>query len=220
MAISIEPAELLARRWADHTERAVKKFLFTDSTHQQISLALACIPMGAYTLTKRAGRALSLTLPGDLCELLGVQAGDRVVYFVTEHSRVELRRASLEDLPEYARPAAKLADRLMRRRAGCQHLKHFEKRCEQCERVYCARRSNQKFCPRCGLLRARACQREYERGKGRLTPSYQRKLKGARQAEVLAAQNDASCGLGASLDHHERARPRGTTPRAPRVALS
>src|SRR5437899_2890752 len=113
MGITIEPREVLAERWADHTERAAKDCLLSDSTHQQISWGLACVPGGAYTLTRRAGAALSLTLPGKLCGLLGVKAGDRIVYGVTERGGVELFRATVADLPEFARAAAERADRLM-----------------------------------------------------------------------------------------------------------
>lgn len=187
-----------AKRWAQNTDATARKFLSRGGTHQQISLGLALIPGGAYTLTKRSGRALDVLLPGNLCELLGLKAGDRVAWWVTERGTVELRPVSLEELPEFARAAASCADELLAARRPRQLLKHYEKLCERCGRLYCAHRPYQRFCPTCGLLRARESDRRHWHRRGKLSPSYARKLKGPRRAaaepaaQPAAGRNDAS----------------------------
>jgi hypothetical protein len=183
MKSAAESLERGARRWAEKTDAAARRFVSNGCTHEQIALGLASIPGGAYSVTKRGGRALNLLLPGDLCELLGLKAGDRVAYWVTEQGAVELRPVSLEDLPEFARAAAARADQMLAAKRPPPLLKHFEKLCERCSRPYCARRAGQRFCPTCGLLRARESDRRHWHRRGKLTPSYARKLKGRRGAE-------------------------------------
>jgi hypothetical protein len=186
-----ESASRGARRWAENTDATARRFLSKGGTHQQLSLALASIRGGAYTLTKRAGRALAATLPGDLCELLGVKVGSRIVYVLNEAGHVEIRPTTLEDLPEVARAAAALADKMLAAQQLQPLLKHFEKVCERCSRPYCARRAGQRFCPTCGLLRARESDRRHWHRRGKLTPSYARKLKGRRGAEAELATPQA-----------------------------
>jgi len=88
---------------------------------------------------------------------------------------------SAEDLPDIARDAALRADRLLVQRARMRKLKHFEKGCERCGKLYCARRAYQQFCPTCDLLGDRESYRRYWHRKGKLTPSYQALLKGRPQ---------------------------------------
>jgi len=104
-----------------------------------------------------------------------------VGYWFTERGAVELRPVSVKDLPEFARAAAARADELLAARTPRQMLKHFERICERCDSLFCARRSNARFCPACGLLRARASDRRGWQRRGKLSPSYQRKLKGPRR---------------------------------------
>lgn len=185
MGIAIAPREVLAERWADGMERAAKDYLLNDSTHEQISWGLACVRDGAYTLTRRGGRALSCNLPGALCEVLGLRAGDRVVYDVTERGTVEMRRVTVEDLPEFARAAAERADWLLAQSRGRQMLKHFENECECCMKLYCAQSPRSRFCSVCLVKRQRAQWREYWHRKGKQTPSYRRLLKRAGFTEQL-----------------------------------
>ncbi len=128
---------------------------------------------GAYTLTRRGGRGLLLTLPGRLCELLGVKRGDRVVYEITDCGTLEVRRATKHDLSPLARYGAARADRLMAQHCDRRECNHFDKQCQQCGVLYVARRAYQKFCPHCRRLRQRRQWREYWHRKGQLTPSYQ-----------------------------------------------
>ena len=181
MAIAIEPLEVLSERWVDHSERAAREFLLGDYPHERVSWALACVLGGAYTLTRRAGRALSLTVPGNVRNRLGWNPGDRVVLSVTERGALEVRLATEDDLSPIARVGAARADWLLAQQRPVLMLKHFEKHCEQCSKLYCARRTNQRFCPTCGLLRQRQRWRAYWQRKGKLTPSYQTRLKGRPQ---------------------------------------
>jgi bifunctional DNA-binding transcriptional regulator/antitoxin component of YhaV-PrlF toxin-antitoxin module len=192
MAIRVKPAAISAQRWAANIERAAYEAVLAGTTHKEIARGLACIPGGAYTLTKRGGTAFSLTLPRALCELIGAKVGDRFVYEVTERGTVELRRVGLEDLPELVRTAAARADEILAAQHPRPLLKHFEKLCERCSQLYCARRSSQRFCPACGLLRARASDRRYWHRQGKLSPSYQRKLKGRRSAGAELSNSPAA----------------------------
>ena len=192
MKSAAESASRGARRWAENTDAAVRRFLSKGGTHQQLSLALASIPGGAYTLTRRAGRALAATLPGDLCELLGLKVGSRIVYVLNKAGHVEIRPATLQDLPEVARAAAALADQLLATQQQRPLLKHFEKICERCSRPYCARRAYQRFCQTCGLLRARESDRRHWRRRGKLCASYARKVKSRRHAAVELSTPEAA----------------------------
>jgi hypothetical protein len=194
MALQVRIPENIARRWAEETERAAVRAILSGTSHEEISRGLACIRDGAYTLTKRGGTAFSLTLPRDLCELLGAKVGDRFVYYITERGTVELRLASLEDLPEFARAAAARADEILAKNQYRQMLKHFEKVCEKCGHLYCARRSTQRFCPTCGLLRARESHRRHWHRRGKLSPSYARKLKDAQSASTPPGTTDSTHG--------------------------
>ena len=176
MAIRIEDIEVLADRWAARTEQAARKFLIRGGTHQQLAWAISCESSSVRTLTRRAGREVSLTVPGWLRKRLGWNPGDRVALCVTARGTLEVRLATLTDLPEIARPAAECVDRLLAQRLGRRELKHFEKRCERCCKLYCAQRSNCRFCPHCGVLRARESKRACWRRTGKQSPSYQARL--------------------------------------------
>ncbi len=176
MGTAIEPTEILENRWADQTERAAEDLLLGGGNHAEISWAIACVPGGAYTLTRRAGCALSLTLPGALCELLGMKAGDRVVYEVTERGTVEVRRANLEDLPKRARLAALRADYLQDQITADELLKRYENRCLDCGETYTARSAGQQFCPACRLTRHRESNLRCWHRRGKQSPSYQARL--------------------------------------------
>jgi hypothetical protein len=118
-----------------------------------------------------------------LCELLGVKAGDRVVYEVTERGTLEVRRATVADLPEFAWAAGERADRLLAKSRRASGLKHFEKCCVGCEKLYCAQSHASRFCPVCRVRHQRAQWREYWHRIGKLTPSYQRRLKRAKRSD-------------------------------------
>jgi hypothetical protein len=55
-------------------------------------------------------------------------------------------------------------------------LQHYERICQRCHRLYCGTSARQRFCPACRVKRQRKAQRAYWQRKGKLTPSYQRKL--------------------------------------------
>jgi hypothetical protein len=191
MGIHVQDPAIAASRWAEKTERAAQKAVLTGTTHEEIARGLALIAGGAYTVVGCRGAPFSLTLPRALCDLLGLKVGSRVVYVLNEAGHVEIRPATLEDLPEYARAAAARADEILAAQRPQPLLRHLEKICEQCGHLYCARRSSQRFCPVCGLLRARASDRRHWHRRGKLTPSYARKLKGRRGAEAELATPQA-----------------------------
>jgi len=194
-----ESLERGARRYAKNTDAAAREALRKGSTHERLCWGLASIPGGAYTLRKRHGRACAATLPGDLCDLLGLKVGSRIVYVLNEAGHVEILPATLEDLPEVARAAAALADQMLATQQQRPLLKHFEKVCERCNRPYCARSSSKRFCPTCGLLRARESDRRHWHRRGKLCPSYARKLKGRRStAAELATPRAAGNTDGAT----------------------
>jgi hypothetical protein len=200
MKSAAESLERGARRWAEKTDAAARRFVSNGCTHEQIALGLASIPGGAYSLTKRGGRALNVVLPGDLCELLGLKAGDRVAYWITEQGSVELRAVSVGDLPEFARAAAARADQMLAAKRPLPLLKHFEKLCERCNRPYCARRSSGRFCQTCGLLRNRESDRRHWHRRGKLCPSYARKIKSGRRAAAELSTPEAAARTDTTQD--------------------
>ena len=106
-----------------------------------------------------------------------MRAGDRVRYGVTESGMLVVSPVALADLPEFTRAAAELADRLLVQRYGQRMLKHFEKFCVRCGKLYCAKSRSSRFCPVCRVHRQRVQSREYWLRKGKLTPSYHARLK-------------------------------------------
>ncbi len=190
MAVKVPTIEVLAERWAKGVSARAARLLCPGDAPTKVAWALATWTGNVRTLYRFGHRQLGLILPAWVRHALGLEPGSRVVLELAGPDALLIRRATLADIPDFARAAVEGADRMLASAKPGRELKHFEKRCEQCGVLFCARCTWQRFCPVCRLRRDRAGYRAYWHRKGKLTPSYQRRLKRPMPAGAVPASTE------------------------------
>jgi len=183
MALRIPPTEILARRWAEGEIRHDLEVLQSGGSHRAVARALSALLGRVRTLSRYNRRGASFSVSGRDLDLLGWKPGDRVVVGVTEEGELRVRAARNEDLPGYALPAIEAADRLLAAREPQPQLSHYERTCQQCGDLFCARAPHARYCKLCAWRRQRAQDRAWWARAGKLSPSYQYKLRAPVPAE-------------------------------------
>jgi hypothetical protein len=177
MLLRNSPTEILTRRWVEGEIRHDLQLLQYGGSHAAVSRALSALCGYVRTLTRRPGRAVNLEISGRITEVLGWKAGTRVVVGVTEGGEIRIRTATPADLPGYALPTIEAADQLLAAREPQSQLSHYERTCQQCGDLFCARSPNVRYCKLCAWRRRRASDRRWWARAGKQSPSYQRKVR-------------------------------------------
>jgi hypothetical protein len=187
MTFEMCSTETAARRWAARELQHDFTVLCHGGTPKAVARALSVVAGNIGTLSRRSGGQLNLGIPAWEAHKLGWQAGMRVLREVTPDGKLVVQAARLKDLPDFARPAVEAADRIRREHHGLRQRFCYELRCEQCHGDFYSPQRRCRFCDACHRDRARAASRVYWQRKGKLTPSYQRKLNPRVPAEEIPA---------------------------------
>jgi len=164
-------------------------------TQEQYERALSLVAVNLPKVIARRGGGVAINLSAAAARAIGLEAGKRVLVLPLPEGGGFLRCASEEDVRKaHARYAAAPQPCFASRPAPAD-LPEVEKRCPQCGLTFCTRRKRQKYCDACRHQRDLASNRASWRLKGKLTPSYRRKLKGARLASGFGARPAESPSL-------------------------
>ncbi|PYT21593.1 MAG: hypothetical protein DMG57_38120 [Acidobacteria bacterium] len=178
MSIVVCPAPIAQQRWTKGVERYGRESIYSPTTHAAIARGLAIVSGDIRTVHHVRGAALGVTLPAAMRAHLRVQAQDKLQFLPIDEDSVLVRRIDSATLRPLERIAVDLAAEIRAAALPETALQHNELRCGQCRKPFCWPNKGKQFCPVCVYQRRRAAQRAYWHRKGKLTPSYQMRLKG------------------------------------------
>jgi hypothetical protein len=207
-ALSVEE---LAARWKVGCERAIREALERPANETEYDKALAFASSNIRKVARSDKGQACITLSQALTRQAGLQRGDRVLVLPLAEGGFLVRRATGEEIVEAHRLYAVNPPPTFSRVGPSSQLNHLERVCRQCGKLYCASGTRQLFCDGCGRDRRRAWSRVYWHRKGKLTPSYRRKLKRAELAGACDGRQGKSPSLPFVDETHGEA---GTTQRA------
>ncbi len=175
-----------ADRWAKNTQQAAAETLIRGGTPQGVSRALATVDPSVRTLSHRADHRLAFTIPTALQDTYGWTAGMLVRVGINERGNLEIAPLTEADLPGFAERLAEPGYLLPIPSSRPRNLMCYERTCKDCGALLQAVGRSRRYCEQCRRDRDRANWRAYWHLKGKLTPSYRRKLTRRAPAEIPA----------------------------------
>lgn len=195
MAIATKSPEESARRWMEGELAAVREALENPRTRRQYDWGLGFAAGNLRKLTRKANKQAIITLSAALLKEAGLEGADRIVVLPLPEGGALLRRATEEDVCEaHARHAATPRPYFLSKPKPA-HSPEVEKRCPQCTLNFRTRQQRRIYCDACRHQRSlMQCRARWNR-RGKLTPSYRRKLKGAVLDGASQAKPEESLSL-------------------------
>jgi hypothetical protein len=188
MAIAVPSPQECKRRWAEACSQAVREGLESPRTQAQYNWALGFAVGYLRKVTRKANSQAIITLSWALLQEAGLEGAEREVLLPLPEGGLLLRRATEQDVSEaHARNAAGPRPCLPARPAP-EDLPVIEKLCRQCGLTFRTQQQRRVYCDGCRRERLRASWRGTWRRRGKLTPSYRRKLRSARLAGASRAR--------------------------------
>jgi hypothetical protein len=195
MAIAVPSPQECKRRWAEACSQAVREGLESPRTQAQYDWALGFAVGYLRKVTRKANSQAIITLSLALLQEAGLEGAERVVLLPLPEGGLLLRRATEQDVSEaHARNAAGPRPCLPARPAP-EDLPVIEKLCGQCGLTFRTQQQRRVYCDSCRRESLRASWRGTWRRRGKLTPSYRRKLRSARLAGASHARPGESLSL-------------------------
>jgi hypothetical protein len=195
MATLLKPAEEYARRWAEASWQAVREGLEHPRNQEQYDWALGLADANLRKLTRKANRQALITLSAAMLREAGLEGADRVLVLPLPEGGLLVRRATSEDVNEaHARYSGTPQPPFPARRALAElpELPELEKLCPQCGLTFRTRQRRRVYCDLCKHKRDLESARAAWHRRGKLRPSYRRKLKGSRPTPHYPARAKAS----------------------------
>lgn len=184
MALTVTSLAECVKRWAEKTDRAVRDALENPQSQAEYDWALGFATGNLRKLTRKANGQAILTFNQAQLRESGLGAADRVIVLSLPEGGALIRRASEEDVIAAHSRYASTAFPVFPPKPRPEDLPEIEKRCPQCGLSYYTRSPRRVFCDECRRQRLRAQWRASWHRKGKFTPSYQAKLKGATRPEA------------------------------------
>ena len=191
----MKPAEELRRRWQEGSSVAVRNALENPRTQQRYDWGLGFAAGYLRKLTRKANSQAIVTLSAALLSEAGLESADRVVLLPLPEGGVLLRRATDEDVMEAHSRYAAVPQPCFPAKPAPTELPEVEKHCPQCSLMFRTRQERRVYCDACRHQRDLAQYRAYWRRRGKLTPSYRRKLKRGGLSGVSHAEEHESLTL-------------------------
>jgi len=185
-----------ARRWAEGSSQAVREALEHPRDQAQYDWALGFAAAHLRKLTRKGNSQGIITLSAAMLTEAGLEGAERVLVLPLPEGGLLVRRATAEDVSEaHARYAATPQPRFPLKPALAD-LPEVERFCPQCGLTFRTRQQRRVYCPSCKHHRQLESQRATWHRRGKLRPSYRRKVKSSRQSPPDAACVCASARVG------------------------
>jgi hypothetical protein len=190
MAIAVPSVEECTHRWAEACWLAVRDALENPRTQADYDWALGCTARYLRKLTRKANSQAIITFSAALVREAGLKGADRVMVLPLAEGGLFLRRATEEDLMEAHATYTATPRPTFPAKPAVADLPEVEKLCPQCGLTFRTRQERRVYCDGCRRERLRASWGRSWHRRGKLRPSYRRKLKraglaGARQARPV-----------------------------------
>jgi hypothetical protein len=192
MATVLKRAEEYARRWAEGNWQAVREGLERPRDQAHYDWALGFAAGDLRKLTRKANRQAIITLSAAILKEAGLVGADRVRVWTLPEGGLFVRRATAEDVSEAHAGYAATPQPRFPARPALAELPELEKLCPQCGLTFRTRQRRRVYCDPCKRQRDLKSRRATWHRRGKLRPSYQRKLKGARLAWPRPAVGSSS----------------------------
>lgn len=178
MAIGTKSVEELGSRWEAGSWLAVRAALERPRNQQHYDWGLGFATGNLRKLTRKANSQAIITLSAALVKKAGLKGADRVMVLPLPEGGLLVRAATQEDVIEaHARYSAAPQPRFPTN-APPADLPEVEKCCPQCGLTFRTRKRRRVYCDACNYQRQLMSHRLTWHKKGKLWPSYQRKLRG------------------------------------------
>jgi hypothetical protein len=191
----MKSAAELGHRWLAGSSRVVREALENPRTHSEYYWGLSFAAGNLRKLIRKAHGQAIITLSAALLREARLKGAEGVLVLPLPEGGLLLRRATDEDVTEaHLRYTAEPQPCFPVRPAPAD-LTEVEKLCPQCGLIFRTRRGRQVYCDACRHERDLTSHRASWRLKGKLTPSYRRKLKRVGLASASRTREDESLTL-------------------------
>ncbi|HEY6271280.1 MAG TPA: hypothetical protein VIX19_04710 [Terriglobales bacterium] len=180
MAIKTKSAEELGRKWEAGSWLAVRTALERPRNRQHYDWGLGFATGNLRKLTRKANSQAIITLSAALVKEAGLKGVERVLVLPLSEGGLLVRAATEEDVSE-AHARYSTASQPDFPAKAPSDLPEVEKPCRQCGLTFRTQQQRRVYCDACKLQRHLESHRTTWHKKGKLWPSYQRKLKGHRR---------------------------------------
>ncbi len=184
MTIGVRPIEECVARWQKGSERALREALESPRTREQYDWGLGFAAMYLRKLTRKANSQAIVTFSGALLEQASLADVERVIVLPLAEGGVLIRPATAEDVRAAHGLYAANPPPVFPPKPRPEQLPEIENWCRQCGITYRTRSPRRRFCDDCRRERFLAQCRAWWKRKGKLTPSYRRKLRPRAATEI------------------------------------
>lgn len=177
MTIKVSSAEQQAARWAEGEARAVREAVERPTNKAQYDWGLGFGSLYIRKLTRVRGGRKMISLPRSLLRQLGLENCERVIVIPHPESGGYIRPATPEEVEAAHRLLTDCPPPIFAEPESDAEPKCFDKKCRDCGRAFLTRAARRVYCDVCRRARTLTTKRDYNHRKGKLAPSYQRRLK-------------------------------------------
>jgi len=157
--IVTKPIEVARERWEQGLKAYITKILREGGSPAQVAYAISMGCGNIRTLSRHSHNSYRTTFSREVIAPLGWRAGERVKWMPLPGVGLFGVPATARDLPSFARPVIRQADREREREEALRLVGKYFILCARCLNPTPRRSSNQRYCPTC----RRVVQREYNR---------------------------------------------------------
>jgi bifunctional DNA-binding transcriptional regulator/antitoxin component of YhaV-PrlF toxin-antitoxin module len=190
--------EVTRQRWEQGLEAYITKILREGGSPAQVAYALSMGCGNIRILSRHSHTSFRVTVPCAMAERLGWRAGERLKLTDLPEGRLLLERATAKDLPSFARPVIRQADREREREEALRLVAKYFTVCARCGNLTPRTSNNQRYCPDCRRVVERERQRAYRRRRRQSQPSRQARPQLAEAGASTAGPLRAGARAGAT----------------------